>query len=79
MPFCYWKSSNFKKGFLKLCLLGAFLMDNFAVCHRQLGMSEQVHHWVLLCIDVECTFVLFFKFFIAETKGSPPFPKSKDR
>ena len=54
-------------------------MDNFAVCHRQLGVSEQVCHWVLLGIDVERTFVLFFKVFIGETEGSPPFPKSKDR
>ena len=54
-------------------------MDNFAGRHRPMGVSEQVHHWVLLDIGVEDTFVFIFKLFIAETEGSPPFPKSKDR
>ena len=35
-------------------------MDNFAVCHRLLGVSEQVCHWLLLGIDVEHTFAFYF-------------------
>ena len=37
-------------------------MDNFAVHHKHLGVSEQVHHWVLLGIDVEMHFLFYFKF-----------------
>ena len=40
MPFCYWKSSNFVEKFGKIHVLNAVLMDNFAVHHKQLGVSE---------------------------------------
>ena len=54
--FCYWKSSNFMgKNFENTCV-DAALMDNFTVCHRQLGMSKQVHHGAYCCnIEKGCT------------------------
>ena len=56
-------------------------MDNFAVHHRQLGVSEQVHHGTYFeCIERDALLLFCFVLvFIAETEGSPPFPKRKDR
>ena len=38
-------------------------MDNFAVDHRQLDVSEQVRHWILLGIDVEMHFYFLLSFY----------------
>ena len=48
-------------------------MDNFAVCHRQLGMSKQVHCRAYR----KGTYFELFKSFKEESEGSPPFPRKK--
>ena len=42
VPFCYWKSLNFRERLEKIHVLDAVLINGFAVHHRQLGMSKQV-------------------------------------
>ena len=51
-------------------------MDNFAVCHRQLGVFKTS---ALQGLIEKGHTLNYLKVFKGETEGSPPFPKEKDR
>ena len=60
----------------KIPVLNAVLMDNFAVHHRQLGVSKISVSQGLIEKGHTLNSLKVFK---GETEGSPPFPKEKDR